>query len=616
MERKKILWVRLDAIGDTILAASMLAHIYEKFDKPRITVLCEEHTAEIYEASPYVEKVIGAGKMRLFLDSKYRNGIVQYLREAGFDIALDTTCSWIQLSDLFLVGSMAKEKIAFENLAQIPTETMEKRRKVFTRLVSFRAPYEPEMERYRDFLADMGIDVPGLNATIWTMPEDDAFAERLFAEENLVPGLTLALFAFGRSHLRTYPYYGEALRDVCAERGFSVIAFGDGAAYKFNQACLDEVGVRSLNLSGKLTLRQTAAVMRKCRMAVGAETGLAHMACAVDIPNVIVIGGGHLGRFMPYTPKTSLVTLPLDCFNCDWSCRYEKAHCVMDVDPSVIEYAVRQTLESNSTSPRLFVHPAESWEGGKGKPSWRMVEKFIRPGVVEVISPPVGERALRKRPADGSAFSLMRGGKGGKKPLSVTETMSRVEALRDEGRIEDAIDAIESGLRENPGYPDLMNLKAELILQGGNVEAAKEILWEAVLSFPFDTNLLNNISVIEVMQGRHDSALGMLQRVLEIEPKNETALSNLQYIQNEIEARTRLVEAEESILMEDYSAARKLLAEILAAYPSHEDALCDLAVVEAREGNTDAALRYLQRVLGANQSNEYAVQLMEKLLLR
>lgn len=603
---KKVLWIRLDAIGDTILAASMLRPVYDHYGKARITALCESHTAELYQASPYVERVIAVDKMKLYLDTQYRTDIVVELQKEGFDVTLDTTCSWLQMSDLFAIGSLAKEKFAFENVGAVPAAMMEKRRNIFTKLVKFRRPYEPEMERYRDFLEDIGITASSLDATIWTTAEDDEYADVVFEGNGLNPEKTIALFAFGRSHLRTYRHYGEALRDICREDGYSVVALGDGAAYGFNENCLDKIGVPTLNLSGKTTLRQTASILRKCRLAVGAETGLAHMACAVGTPNVIIIGGGHAGRFMPYTPKTSLVTLPLECFDCDWNCRFTRAHCVSDVAPEVVEHAVRETLHRSSDKPRIFIHPQSGWHKSAGLPEWKFAGKFLAPAEIEVI-PVEFEPRSAGNPVDNS-------GDADERPLAVRTALAKAVGLRDEADPEGALAILEEAIGLNGRFPELVNLKAELLMQGGKVEEARELLWGTALEFPFSVDVLNNIAVIEIMQRRYDSAIGMLQRVLEIQPKNETAMANLRFIEGELAVRSKLMNAEQCIMNEESAAARDALDEILKMYPDHEDALADLAVVEARDGKSGEAVRLLQKVLAFNPANEFAARLMDKVL--
>jgi len=80
--------------------------------------------------------------------------------------------------------------------------------------------------------------------------------------------------------------------------------------------------------------------MKICERATGAETGLAHIACALGVRNVILLGGGHFGRFMPYSPLTVMAALPLECFGCNWGCKHTAVHCVRDLDPDTYYQAL------------------------------------------------------------------------------------------------------------------------------------------------------------------------------------------------------------------------------------------------------------------------------------
>ena len=62
---KKILWIRPDAIGDALLASSMLPHVKKHFADARLTVLCQNHVMELYQASPLIDEIIGLNKKSL-----------------------------------------------------------------------------------------------------------------------------------------------------------------------------------------------------------------------------------------------------------------------------------------------------------------------------------------------------------------------------------------------------------------------------------------------------------------------------------------------------------------------------------------------------------------------
>src|SRR2546425_8974937 len=57
-EPQRILWIRVDSIGDNVLASSMLPHVRQKFPFAEITVLCHDHVAELYETCPFIDRII------------------------------------------------------------------------------------------------------------------------------------------------------------------------------------------------------------------------------------------------------------------------------------------------------------------------------------------------------------------------------------------------------------------------------------------------------------------------------------------------------------------------------------------------------------------------------
>jgi len=135
---------------------------------------------------------------------------------------------------------------------------------------------------------------------------------------------------------------------------------------------------------------ESAAILKRCRLAVGADTSLAHISCAVGTSNVILMGGGHFGRFMPYSPLTSIVCLPLECYGCSLSdCRYEKYHCVEDIGQFVLVEALRKTFEHTSEKPRIFYQDASSWVPKPGWPLWQSFDKFLNTD--EVVTIPVNQ---------------------------------------------------------------------------------------------------------------------------------------------------------------------------------------------------------------------------------
>lgn len=386
---KRILWVRTDSIGDNILAMAMLPSLRDNYPNAEITVLCQQHIVELYEACPLVNRVIGFNRLKALQDDAYRTEMLGTIQAVGADLALNPVYSREPLTDLFTAASGARQRFALEgNLCNISAVDRERNNRLYTGVLSSEGENKTELERHKDFLRGLGTANPRLELSFWVTQDDMAFAKRLFRDHGLTSEKTVALFAGAQHAVRLYDHYGTALADICQANDFAVLALGAAGDQGINQLNLDAIGTRVVNLSGALTLRQSAALLSLCRLAVGAETGLAHMACAVETPNVILLGGGHFGRFMPYSPLTSIVALPLECYGCNWQCRYNRVHCVRDVAPSAIEEAVRQTLAQTSDKPRLFVASMNDRRPGNGEPHRGGVMEFISSDAITVIPLP------------------------------------------------------------------------------------------------------------------------------------------------------------------------------------------------------------------------------------
>ena len=265
------------------------------------------------------------------------------------------------MSDILTLASGAAVKIGWNASAvDVPAAVRAEHNRLYTVLVEPRTAQATELQRHEQFLQALGGSATGLAPRVWTTPEDEAAAEQWFLTNRIESSNAVALFCGAQESVRHYESYGMALAPLCREQELTVIALGSAADAEINQRNLAALPARTVNLSGQLTIRQAAAVLRRCRLAVGAETGLAHLACAVGTQNVVLLGGGHFGRFMPYSGKTVIAALPLACSGCNWRCQHQRPHCVQDLSPEVLHQAIRVAWNGDSTRPRVVVQSAST----------------------------------------------------------------------------------------------------------------------------------------------------------------------------------------------------------------------------------------------------------------
>ena len=561
---KNIIFLRTDSIGDNILASSMLPHIRAKYPDNRITVLCQDHIVELYESSPFVDAVIGFDRRKGYQDEAYRHFILQKLRELHADLLLNSLYSRDPLYDLFAINSGARARVAFNgNLCNIADDERNTNNANYTTVISDNEKHKPELERHRDFLEGIGIQVSKLEPTIWLKAEDEEFAETFFKKNKLDPTKTVGLFAGAQNNVRIYQSYGISLSDVCKSYGLSIIGLGGSDDSEINIQNLNATGVHTINLSGKTNLRQTAAILKRCRLAVGAETGLAHMACAVGTPNVVLLGGGHFSRFMPYSPLTSIVCLPLECYGCNWQCKYSRVHCIKDINVEVLALAVRQTLAGKSDKPRVFVQGTSLWEGNAEKPHWQSFHNLLNVADVEII--PVGDIPPFTSGIWDKLRSMDRPTQGNFLKEAADEFIQHGEKLFSYNDFEGAESSFRRALELHNNMPQAFN----------------------------------DLGVLYTQTGDNEKALRHYEAAVNIQPENATFIKNLAdfyYVVNK-----------------DTQKALELYIKGLTVNPDDIEILLTLGKLFIENRQLESAMDFYKRVLGIDPQNSDALKIIDLL---
>ena len=378
---KRLLYVRLDGIGDGILACGLLAALPRVFPQAEITVVCDRAAAPLYAHAPMVSGTISLETGKLH-EPGYLEEALDRLRACRADLLFSSALSpKRQACELMLGAGLPIVSTAIETANLLP-----EKKALFEQAVTCLVPVESEtrldMDRHRHMLEELGAPCDGLTPVMWLADEDAAVADRLWRECGFLPEKTVAFFAGSGAEQKNYYRYGEAVAPVFARHGFSVAALGGPGDRRINEENLEAFarhGVPVANLSGKGSLRGDAAFLRDCCFALGADTAMAHMACVFGIPLVALVPGAYSGRFLPYAPNTTAVCLPLECSGCNWNCPYDEPHCVRGILPETLREAVEDRLAQRDRPQKtLFMQNPETWTRRESGPGWKSPAEFIQ----------------------------------------------------------------------------------------------------------------------------------------------------------------------------------------------------------------------------------------------
>jgi ADP-heptose:LPS heptosyltransferase len=150
------------------------------------------------------------------------------------------------------------------------------------------------------------------------------------------------------SHLATHE--GEEFVLLGTTKDLSAVALRDA---------LLRSGVKFEDTLGKYSLREISQVLAGCSLVVGADTGLLHLAEAVNTPVVTLFGPTRADfGFGPLDPRSQPVHSGLWCAPCskDGSLcfrAFDRYACLKKIEGRVVESAVRKVISSSGARQRV-----------------------------------------------------------------------------------------------------------------------------------------------------------------------------------------------------------------------------------------------------------------------
>jgi len=127
---------------------------------------------------------------------------------------------------------------------------------------------------------------------------------------------------------------------------------GDDVADLAEQIALEVPDID--NRVGQLTWRQTSELLFECEGYIGNDTGLSHFASLILHKCLVVLGGGTFRRFLPWPGSDNQYVIyhGLDCFDCDWDCKYRERICLSLVRPDDVSSYFKEIVNGNAEKER------------------------------------------------------------------------------------------------------------------------------------------------------------------------------------------------------------------------------------------------------------------------
>jgi lipopolysaccharide heptosyltransferase II len=346
---RRILCVRLDAIGDVLMTGPALGALKRALPERTLTLLTSPAGAAAAELLPQVDELIvyPAPWMKHSeprADSAPDAAMIERLRAGGFDAAA-----------IFTVYSQTPLPAALLcHLAGIPLRAAHCRENPYGLLTDWLREPEPEtlvrheVRRQLDLVAALG-GVPGDERLELSLPPPAVErAAELLRELGLEGrGDWLVVHPGSTAPSRRYPAedYVGACRELAEEHGVGLLFTGTPEERELAEAIRARLPGESSSLAGELELAELAALLERAPLLLAGNTGPVHLAAAVGTP-VVDLYALTNPQHTPWGVRSRVLFHDVPCRWCYGSvCREGHHHCLRLVKPAEVVAAVLELLD-------------------------------------------------------------------------------------------------------------------------------------------------------------------------------------------------------------------------------------------------------------------------------
>jgi len=338
---KRVLVVRLRSIGDTVLSTPSLYALRRHAPRAQIDVLLEDWVAPVLDGSKDVDNVITVSRR----STKSRLKTALQLRSNRYDVAINlhggTTATF------FVKASGARNRVGYKTYQ-------------YGFLYSHLVPSSSEFwkqekthsaEQQLALLGWVGVPVEDRPRTRLTVTEkakacveEKLNAEKFDAEQQFALIHPASLFETKQWATQKFARVVEALK----ERGIASIAVAAPNESKVLEELKRESNVPLLTFTD-FSLPEVIALASRASLFVGNDSGIAHIASAVQTPSVVIFGSSNTAHWRPWTSAPNeIVTENMPCAPCHgyFCAEFERPECIRRVTVEKVMSAVDTVLSS------------------------------------------------------------------------------------------------------------------------------------------------------------------------------------------------------------------------------------------------------------------------------
>ena len=275
---RKFLFITLSNIGDALLTTPVLQFLHRHDETAVIDIVGDERSSMLFLHCPYRGGIYHKQKQRFLRGAP---ALLLELRRKRYDLVVDLRTdilAWLVRADKRLVKTAGGGHVH-------------------------------AVERHFAAVSPLteGKEIPP--TTLWPGQDDRDYADGVCRQ---LPGNKWLCIGPGANwEKKIWPAEKFAQTADELRNGFdALVLLGNEADNRQAELVAGRVRLPCVNLCGRTTLLQAAAVMERMTLFLGNDSGLGHMAAAVGVLSFTLFGPGYPERYHPWGPRAAWLVAP------------------------------------------------------------------------------------------------------------------------------------------------------------------------------------------------------------------------------------------------------------------------------------------------------------------
>jgi heptosyltransferase-2 len=307
---RNILIIQLWGIGETILTVPAIKSLKQRYKNTAIDVLCTQRNKDVYFGYSFISK-LNVIKPSLISIKWF---VIKNLRK--YDIVIDME-EYLNISAImaFYLGNCT---MGYSHGA---------RSLVYTKKVDYN-DQQHTSKTFFDLVKALGVkgSVKRLEKLNYTGTDKKIVNLTLkyskISKKSFIVGIAPGAAESSKSRMWPKQNFAKLIEKIGSKKeNVKVILIGAAYEKALNESIINSIQSKrmqnnTINLAGKLTLRQTFYLISKCNVFIGNDSGPMHIAAAMNVKTIGLFGPNLPKRFAPLNKKSKSIYKKMPCSPC------------------------------------------------------------------------------------------------------------------------------------------------------------------------------------------------------------------------------------------------------------------------------------------------------------